>query len=98
MANSKYKRLHLPPLNDDVESTSRMALFEVGEMIRGGFRTPPHHVRQQHPHSSLTSSRRGREGRRRTTGKKLGSIAKEAVAEAGPAKASPTPAKANPTG
>jgi hypothetical protein len=30
MANSKYKRLHLPPLHDDVESTSRMTLFEAG--------------------------------------------------------------------
>jgi hypothetical protein len=35
---------------------------------------PP--VRQQHQHSSPTSSRRGREGRRRTTGKKLGSAAR----------------------
>jgi hypothetical protein len=42
-------------------------------VIRGGFRTPPHHVRQ---HSSPTSSRRGREGRRRTTVKKLGSAAR----------------------
>jgi hypothetical protein len=39
-------------------------------MMRGGLRTPPHHV---HQHSSSTSSRHGREGRRRTTGKKLGS-------------------------
>jgi hypothetical protein len=30
MANSKYKHLHLPPLHDDVESTSRTTLFEVG--------------------------------------------------------------------
>jgi hypothetical protein len=30
MAHSKYKRLHLPPLHDDVESTSRMMSFEVG--------------------------------------------------------------------
>jgi hypothetical protein len=30
MANSKYKRLHLPPLHDDVESTSRTTLFEAG--------------------------------------------------------------------
>jgi hypothetical protein len=30
MENSKYKRLHLPPLHDDVESTSRMMLFEAG--------------------------------------------------------------------
>jgi hypothetical protein len=34
-------------------------------------------VRQQHPHSSLTSSRHGREGRRRTTGKKLRSAARK---------------------
>jgi hypothetical protein len=81
MANSKYKHLHLPPLHDDVESTSRTTLFEAGGMIRGGLRTPPHHVHQQHTHSSPTSSRRGRDGRRRTTGKKLGS-------------AGPTPAKA----
>jgi hypothetical protein len=45
-------------------------------VIRGGLRTPPHHVRQQHPHSSPTSSRRGREGRRRTTRRKLGSTAR----------------------
>jgi hypothetical protein len=31
MVNSKYKRLHLPPLHDDVELTSRTALFEAGE-------------------------------------------------------------------
>jgi hypothetical protein len=30
MANSKYKRLHLPPLHDDVESTSRTTFFEAG--------------------------------------------------------------------
>jgi hypothetical protein len=45
-------------------------------LIWGGCWKPPHHVRQQHPLSSLTSSRRGREGRRRTTGKKLGSAAR----------------------
>jgi hypothetical protein len=47
-----------------------------GKLIRGGLRKPSHHVRQQHPLSSLTSSRRGREGRRRTIGKKLGSTAR----------------------
>jgi hypothetical protein len=73
MAHSKYNRLHLPPLHDDVESTSRTTFFEAGEMMWGGFWTPPHHVRQQ---SSPTSSRHGREGRRRTTGKKLGNAAK----------------------
>jgi hypothetical protein len=30
MAHSKYNRLHLPPLHDDVESTSRTTFFEVG--------------------------------------------------------------------
>jgi hypothetical protein len=30
MAHSKYNRLHLPPLNDDVESTSRTMFFESG--------------------------------------------------------------------
>jgi hypothetical protein len=30
MAHSKYKRLHLPPLHDDVESTSRTTFFEAG--------------------------------------------------------------------
>jgi hypothetical protein len=30
MANSKDKRLHLPPLHDDVNSTSRTTLFEAG--------------------------------------------------------------------
>jgi hypothetical protein len=30
MAKSKYKRLHLHPLHDDVESTSRMMFFEAG--------------------------------------------------------------------
>jgi hypothetical protein len=30
MAHSKYKRLHLPPLHDDVESTSRTTFFEMG--------------------------------------------------------------------
>jgi hypothetical protein len=44
MAHPKYKSLHLPPLHDDVESTSRTTFFEVGEMIRGGLHTPPHHV------------------------------------------------------
>jgi hypothetical protein len=29
MAKSKYKRLHLPPLHDDVESTSRTTFFEA---------------------------------------------------------------------
>jgi hypothetical protein len=42
-------------------------------LMWGGFWTPPHHVHQQ---SSPTSSRHGREGRRRTTGKKLGSTAR----------------------
>jgi hypothetical protein len=46
------------------------SLVYQGSMIRGGFRTTPHHVHQQHPHSSPTSSRHGREGRRRTTRKK----------------------------
>jgi hypothetical protein len=45
-----------------------------GNMMRGGLRTPPLHVRQ---HSSLTSLRRERGGRRRrTTRKKLGSAAR----------------------
>jgi hypothetical protein len=30
MATSKYKRLHLPPLHDDVETTSRTTFFEAG--------------------------------------------------------------------
>jgi hypothetical protein len=30
MAHSKYNRLHLPPLHDDVESTSRTMFFEAG--------------------------------------------------------------------
>jgi hypothetical protein len=30
MVHSKYNRLHLPPLHDDVESTSRTTFFEVG--------------------------------------------------------------------
>jgi hypothetical protein len=30
MRNSKDKRLHLPPLHDDVESMSRTTLFEAG--------------------------------------------------------------------
>jgi hypothetical protein len=30
MAHSKYKHLHLPPLHDDVESTSRTMFFEAG--------------------------------------------------------------------
>jgi hypothetical protein len=30
MAHSKYNRLHLPPLHDDVESTSRTTFFEAG--------------------------------------------------------------------
>jgi hypothetical protein len=76
MAHSKYNRLHLPPIHDDVESTSRTTFFEAEEMIRAGLWTPPHHVRQQRPHSSPTSSRHGREGRIRTTGKKLGSAAR----------------------
>jgi 6-phosphofructokinase len=29
MANSKYKSLHLPPLHDDVESTSRTTFFKA---------------------------------------------------------------------
>jgi hypothetical protein len=36
MGNSKYKRLHLPPLHDDVESTSKTTLFEVGGDDMGG--------------------------------------------------------------
>jgi hypothetical protein len=31
MAHSKYNRLHLPPLRDDVESTSRTTFFEGGD-------------------------------------------------------------------
>jgi hypothetical protein len=53
--------------------SNRLLQLEEAQMIRGSLRTPPLHVRQQHPHSRPTSSRRGREGRRRTTGKKLGS-------------------------
>jgi hypothetical protein len=30
MAQSKYNLLHLPPLHDDVESTSRKMFFEAG--------------------------------------------------------------------
>jgi hypothetical protein len=30
MTKSKYKRLHLPPLHDDVESISRTTSFEAG--------------------------------------------------------------------
>jgi hypothetical protein len=30
MAHSKYNRLHLPPLHDDVESTSSTTFFEAG--------------------------------------------------------------------
>jgi hypothetical protein len=30
MAHSKYNRLHIPPLHDDVESTSRTSFFEAG--------------------------------------------------------------------
>jgi hypothetical protein len=30
MAHSKYNRLHLPSLHDDVESTSRTMFFEAG--------------------------------------------------------------------
>jgi hypothetical protein len=30
MTHSKYNRLHLPPLHDDVESTSRMTFCEAG--------------------------------------------------------------------
>jgi hypothetical protein len=45
----------------------------VDPLMWGGFQTSQHHVRQQ---SSPTSSRRGREGRKRTTGKKLGSAAR----------------------
>jgi hypothetical protein len=30
LQKSKYKRLHLPPLHDDVESMSRTTFFEVG--------------------------------------------------------------------
>jgi hypothetical protein len=52
---------------------SRRLRRSSSRLIRGGLRTPPHHVRQ---HSSPISSRRGREGRRRTTGKKLGSTAR----------------------
>jgi hypothetical protein len=47
--------------------------FSPYHVIQGGLWTPLNHVRQQHPHSSLTSLRHGREGRRRTTGKNLGS-------------------------
>jgi hypothetical protein len=51
----------------------RYDMYRRISMIRGGFWTSQHHVRQQ---SSPTSSRHGREGRRRTTGKKLGSAAR----------------------
>jgi hypothetical protein len=30
MAHSKYNLLHLPPLHDDVETTSRTTFFEAG--------------------------------------------------------------------
>jgi hypothetical protein len=30
MVHSKFNRLHLPPLHDDVESTSRTTFFEAG--------------------------------------------------------------------
>jgi hypothetical protein len=48
----------------------------AGQLMWGGFRTPPHHVCQQ---SSPTSSRRGREERRRIIRMKLGSATRRGV-------------------
>jgi hypothetical protein len=100
MANSKYKRLHLPPLHDDVESTSRTTLFEAGEDDTGWF--PDTTASCASTTSTLKSDiieawkRRKKKNHRKEAWKCRKK--KEAAAEAGPAKASPTPAKANPTG
>jgi hypothetical protein len=100
MANSKYKRLHLPPLHDDVESTSRTPLFEAGGDDTGWFLDTTASCASTT--STLKSDiieawkRRKKKNHRKEAWKRHKK--KEAAAEDRPAKANPTPAKAGPTG
>jgi hypothetical protein len=97
MANSQYKRLHLPPLHDDVESTSRTMLFEAGQDDTGWLSDTTASCASTT--STLKSDiieawkRRKKKNRRKEAWKHRKK--KEAAAEAGPAKAGPTLAKAS---
>jgi hypothetical protein len=96
-ANTKCKRLHLPPLHDDVESTSRMTLFEAGGDDTGWLLETTTSCAST---TSILKSDIIEASKRR---KKKNPVEeawkrhkkKEVAAEAGTAKAGPTPAKAS---
>jgi hypothetical protein len=98
MTNSKYTRLHIPPLHDDVESTSRTTLFQVGGDDTGWLSNTTASCASTT--STLKSNiieawkRRKKKNHRKEAWKRRKK--KEAAAEARPAKAGPTSAKAGP--
>jgi hypothetical protein len=100
MTNSKYTRLHLPPLHDDVESTLRMTFFEAGGDDMGWL--PDTTASCASRTSTLKSDiieawkRRKKKNHWKEAWKRHKK--KEMAAEAGPAIAGPTLAKASPTG
>jgi hypothetical protein len=99
MAHSKYKRLHLPSLHDDVESTSRTTFFEAGGDDAGW----PSDTTASC--ASTTSTLKSniievwkKRKKKNHWKESLEAPQEEAAAEAGLAKADPAPDKAGPTG
>jgi hypothetical protein len=96
MTNSKYTRLHLPPLHDDVESMSRMMFFDAGGDDKGWLSDTT--ASCVSTISTLKSNiiealkRKKKKNHQKEAWKRRKK--KEAAAEAGPTKAGPTPAKA----
>jgi hypothetical protein len=100
MTNSKYKRLHLPPLHDDVESTSRMTFFEAGGDDTGwlSYTTASCASTTSTLKSDIIEAWKRRKKKNHQKEAWKCRKKKEAAAEAGPAKVGPTSAKVSPTG
>jgi hypothetical protein len=96
MANSKYKRLHLLPLHDDVESTSRTMLFEVGGDDTGWLPDTTASCASTTLKSDIIEAwKRGKKKNHREEAWKYRKK-KKSAAKVRPAKVGPTPAKAGP--